>query len=42
MSCMINVSTVSTASSAKKLITPERNVLADTTVEATECLKAGV
>jgi hAT family C-terminal dimerisation region len=27
-------------SSAKKLITPERNALADTTIEATECLKA--
>jgi hypothetical protein len=26
--------------SAKKLITPERNALADTTIEATEYLKA--
>jgi hypothetical protein len=24
---------------AKKLITPERNALADATIEATECLK---
>jgi hypothetical protein len=27
-------------SSAKKLITPERNALSDATIEATECLKA--
>ena len=27
-------------SSAKKLITPERNALADDTIEACECLKA--
>ena len=27
-------------SSAKKLITPERNALADNTIEACECLKA--
>ena len=27
-------------SNAKKLITPERNALADATIKATECLKA--
>ena len=37
---MTNIGAVSTVSSAKKLITPERNALADTTIEATECLKA--
>jgi hypothetical protein len=37
---MTNISAASTVSSAKKLITPERNALADTTIEATECLKA--
>jgi hypothetical protein len=40
MDCTINIDTVSTVSSAKKLITPERNTLSDTTIEATECLKA--
>ena len=29
-----------TFSSAKKLITPERNALGDATIEASECLKA--
>jgi hypothetical protein len=29
-----------TFSSAKKLITPERNALSDATIEASECLKA--
>ena len=38
--CMINIGTASTVSSAKKLITSERNAPADTTIEATECLKA--
>jgi hypothetical protein len=37
--CMINIGTASTVSSAKKLITPGRNVPADTTIEAIECLK---
>jgi hypothetical protein len=38
--CMINIDAASTVSSSKKLITPERNALSDTTIEATECLKA--
>jgi hypothetical protein len=36
---MINIDAASTISSAKKLITPERNALSDTTIETTECLK---
>jgi hypothetical protein len=39
MGCMTNIGTASTVSNAKKLITPERNALADTTIEATEYLK---
>jgi hypothetical protein len=39
MGCMTNISAASTVSNAKKLIAPERNALADTTVKATECLK---
>ena len=40
MGCMTNIGAASAVSNAKKLITPERNALADTTVKATECLKA--
>jgi hypothetical protein len=40
MGCMTNIGAASTVSNAKKFITPEKNALADTTVKATECLKA--
>jgi hypothetical protein len=40
MGCMTNIGAASTVSNAKKLIAPEKNALADTTVKATECLKA--
>jgi hypothetical protein len=37
---MINIGAVTTVSSAENLITPERNALSDTTIEATEYVKA--
>jgi len=37
---MINIDAASIVSSAEKLITPERNAPADTTIEAIECLEA--
>jgi hypothetical protein len=37
---LYNIGAASAVSSAKKLITPERKALADTAIEATECLKA--
>jgi hypothetical protein len=37
---MMNIDAGSTVSNAKKLITPERNVLSDTTIEVIKCLKA--
>jgi hypothetical protein len=40
MGGMTNIGAAGTVSNAKKLITPEKNALADTTVRATECLKA--